>query len=156
MALFAFATIRSCCTKAAAQASTGCGSEVTVSQANRLWESFTAQGPTELSRLPSRYLSVPAYPILLSRTSRPTCLYHTRGLETLSCFDIWLATFHIVEMLYDTPFPTEPQNDLVPTQTERNTEIRTRYEHAEAVVDLAREYGISEQRISQIVHGRRS
>jgi hypothetical protein len=79
-------------------------------------------------------------------------LHDTRGLETLSCFDMWLAAFHIIEMLYDTPFPTEPQNDLVPTQTERNAEIRTRYEHGEAVVDLAKEYGISEQRISQIVH----
>jgi hypothetical protein len=56
-------------TKAAAQASTGCGSEVTASQANRLWESFQAQGSSELSRLSSVYLSVPAYPILPGQTT---------------------------------------------------------------------------------------
>jgi hypothetical protein len=63
-ALFAFATDGPAAPKAAAQASTGCGSEVTASQVNRLWESFQAQGLTELSRLPSVYLSLPAYPIL--------------------------------------------------------------------------------------------
>jgi hypothetical protein len=31
-----------------------------------------------------------------------------------ACFDIWLATFHIMEMLYDTPFPETPQSDHTP------------------------------------------
>jgi Mor family transcriptional regulator len=61
-----------------------------------------------------------------------------------------------MEMLYDTPFPTEPQNDLVPAQTERNEEIRARYEAGEIRASLARAYGISEQRVNQIIRGRRS
>jgi hypothetical protein len=78
-----------------------------------------------------------------------------RGLKPAACFDIWLATFHIVEMLYDSPFPTEPQNDLVPTKAGRNAEIRECYEQGETVGELAAEFGISEQRVSQIVHVRR-
>ena len=80
----------------------------------------------------------------------------TGGGETLSCFNIWLAAFHIIEMLYDTPFPTEPQNDSIPTQTERNADIRAKYRHGVSVVDLAREFELSEQRVSQIIHGRRN
>jgi hypothetical protein len=79
-----------------------------------------------------------------------------RGLKPPACFDIWLATFHIVENLYDTPFPTEPQNDLQPPQPERNEEIRQRHAEGELVRDLAQDFGISEQRVSQIVRGRRS
>jgi hypothetical protein len=76
-----------------------------------------------------------------------------RGFKPAACFDIWLATFHIIEMLYDTPFPTEPQNDLVPAQTERNEEIRARYEAGETGVSIAQTFGISEQRVSQIIRG---
>ena len=61
-----------------------------------------------------------------------------------------------MEMLYDTPFPNEPQNDLVPAQTERNEEIRARYETGETGASIARAFGISEQRVNQIVHERRS
>jgi hypothetical protein len=78
-----------------------------------------------------------------------------RGYEPAACFDIWLAAFHIIEMLYDTPFPTEPQNDL-PSKTERNAEIRTRHAEGETVGELAAAFDISEQRVSQIIHGRRN
>jgi hypothetical protein len=78
-----------------------------------------------------------------------------RGFEPAACFDIWLAAFHIIEQLYDTPFPTEPQNDL-PSKKERNAKIRARYEQGETVGELAVEYKLSEQRISQIIHGRRN
>jgi hypothetical protein len=77
------------------------------------------------------------------------------GFEPTACFDMWLATFHILDMLYDTPFPTEPQNDL-PSKTERNAEIRARYEQGKTVGELAAAFGISEQRVSQIIHGRRN
>ena len=80
----------------------------------------------------------------------------SRGFNPAACFDIWLATFHIMEMLYDTPFPTEPQNDLVPAQTERNEEIRARYEAGETGISIAQMFGISEQRVNQIIRGRRS
>ena len=79
-----------------------------------------------------------------------------RGFEPTACFDIWLAAFHILDMLYDSPFPTEPQNDLVPEKAERNAEIRARYKAGESVSELAAAFGISEQRVSQIIHGRRS
>ncbi len=77
-----------------------------------------------------------------------------RGFEPTACFDIWLAAFHIIEQLYDTPYPTEPQNDL-PSKKERNAEIRARYEQGETVGELAADFEISEQRVSQIIHGRR-
>jgi hypothetical protein len=83
-------------------------------------------------------------------------LIHARGFEPAACFDIWLATFHILEMLYDSPFPAEPQNDLVLTETERNTDIRKRYEQGETISELAAAFGIPKQRVSQIIHGRRN
>jgi Mor family transcriptional regulator len=61
-----------------------------------------------------------------------------------------------MQMLYDTPFPTEPQNDLVPAQTERNEEIRAGYEAGETGASIAKAFGISEQRVNQIIRGRRS
>ena len=79
-----------------------------------------------------------------------------RGFIPAACFDIWLAAFHILEALYDSPFPTEPQNDLVPEKAERNAEIHVRYKAGESVSELAAVFGISEQRVSQIIHGRRN
>lgn len=58
-------------------------------------------------------------------------------------------------MLYDTPFPVEPQTDLVPEKAERNAEIWARYAQGETVGQLAAAYNISEQRVSQIIRGRR-
>ena len=80
-----------------------------------------------------------------------------RGFKPAACFDIWLATFHnIIEMLYNTPYPTEPQNDLVPEKAERNADIIARYEAGETGALIAQAYGISEQRVNQIIGGRRS
>ncbi len=59
-------------------------------------------------------------------------------------------------MLYDTPYPTEPQNDLVPEKTERNAEIVARYEAGESGASLAHAFGISEQRVNQIIRGHQS
>jgi hypothetical protein len=78
-----------------------------------------------------------------------------RGFKPAACFDIWLATFHIMEMLYDTPFPAEPQNDLVHEKVERNADIIARHETSETGASLAQSFGISEQRVNQIVRGRR-
>ncbi len=77
-----------------------------------------------------------------------------RGLRTAACFDVWLATFHILEMLYDTPFPDTPQSDHI-EKTDRNAEIIVRYEAGETGASIAGSFGISEQRVSQIVHGQR-
>ena len=48
--------------------------------------------------------------------------------------------------------PVELLTNLTPTKHQRNEDIRARYVAGEAVVDLARLFGISEQRVSQIVH----
>lgn len=61
-----------------------------------------------------------------------------------------------MEMLYSTPFPAKPQNAAAPVQVERNAEIRARYAQGETVGKLATEFGISEQRNSQIIHCRRN
>jgi phage terminase Nu1 subunit (DNA packaging protein) len=86
--------------------------------------------------------------------SKPCPLLPHRGFEDTACFDLWLATFHILEMLYDTPFPDEPQTDHI-EKTERNAEIITRYEAGETGASLAQAYGISEQRVNQIVRRKR-
>jgi Mor family transcriptional regulator len=60
-----------------------------------------------------------------------------------------------MEMLYDTPFPEMPQTDHTPEEADRNAEIIARYETDETGADLARAFGISEQRVNQIVRRRR-
>jgi Mor family transcriptional regulator len=61
-----------------------------------------------------------------------------------------------MEILYDTPYPSEPQNDLVPEKVERNAEIIARYEAGETGGSIAQAFSISEQRVNQIIRGRRS
>jgi Mor family transcriptional regulator len=57
-------------------------------------------------------------------------------------------------MLYDTPYPDTPQSDHV-GKTDRNAEIIARFKAGETGVSVAQAYGISEQRVNQIVHRRR-
>jgi Mor family transcriptional regulator len=57
-------------------------------------------------------------------------------------------------MLYDTPFPDTPQTDHI-EKTDRNAEIIARHAEGETGASLAQVYGISEQRVSQILRGRR-
>jgi hypothetical protein len=79
-----------------------------------------------------------------------------RGLDTISCFDVWLATFHILEMLYDTPFPEMPQTNLVPEKAAWNAEIIALHKTGRTVVSIAKQFRISEQRVNQIIRGRRN
>jgi hypothetical protein len=67
---------------------------------------------------------------------------------------LWLATFHIMEMLYDTPYPETPQTDRI-EKPDRNAEIIARYGTGETGACLAAAFGISEQRVNQIVRGKR-
>ena len=57
----------------------------------------------------------------------------------------------------DQIFPEIPQIRMSPSpkRVSRNELIRERYEEGEFMSDLSREYGVSRQRISQIVHHRR-
>jgi Mor family transcriptional regulator len=51
--------------------------------------------------------------------------------------------------------PTVPLTDHTPTKRHRNEQIRRRYQRGETVMRLAAAFGLSEQRISQILRRRR-
>jgi hypothetical protein len=51
--------------------------------------------------------------------------------------------------------PSMPISGKTPRQVDRNAEIHIRKENGESVPDLAKAYGISEQRVHQILRGRR-
>ncbi|KAB2903687.1 MAG: hypothetical protein F9K27_12110 [Anaerolineae bacterium] len=46
-------------------------------------------------------------------------------------------------------------NNLTPKKTRRNQELRQQYANGESIPDLAKVFGISEQRVHQILRGRR-
>jgi Mor family transcriptional regulator len=48
-----------------------------------------------------------------------------------------------------------PRNDHTPTKQERNQEIRARYAAGEQVGYLAQVFDLSEQRVSQVLRGKR-
>ncbi len=73
--------------------------------------------------------------------------------EPAACFDIWWATFHILEMLYATPFPHKPQTDHA-EKADRNADLIARYEAGETGACIAKAFGISEQRMNQIIRRR--
>ena len=52
-------------------------------------------------------------------------------------------------------FPEKPINLSHVKKSERNAQIRARYANGEALSDLAREFGLSPQRVYQIVHRKR-
>ncbi len=51
--------------------------------------------------------------------------------------------------------PDFPVTDHTPSKHERNRRIRERYAKGETVVSLAEVFGISQQRVSQILRGKR-
>jgi Mor family transcriptional regulator len=57
-------------------------------------------------------------------------------------------------MLYDTPFPHTPQTNHI-EKIDRNADLIARYQAGETGARIAQAYGISEQRVNQIVHRRR-
>jgi hypothetical protein len=50
---------------------------------------------------------------------------------------------------------TVPLTDHTPTKHRRNDHIRRRYQQGETVMRLAAAFGLSQQRVSQILHGKR-
>lgn len=64
-------------------------------------------------------------------------------------------TFALGIVYLGRPLPTSPMSDSTPAQHVRNAEIMARYVQGERVIDLARRFGISPQRVHQIVRGRR-
>jgi hypothetical protein len=61
-----------------------------------------------------------------------------------------------MEMLYDIPFPGMVQSNHTPEKADRNAEIIARYAAGETGGSLALAFGISEQRVNQIVRRQRS
>jgi len=80
-----------------------------------------------------------------------------RGLLDTSVFEqlAYAARRMILETYVGIPLPQRPVTRNTPTQCERNEEIHLRHQHGETLISLAELFGISEQRVWQIVHGRR-
>jgi hypothetical protein len=51
--------------------------------------------------------------------------------------------------------PQTPVSRITPPKCERNEEIRLRHQQGETLLNLAELFGLSENRVWQIVHGRR-
>ena len=80
-------------------------------------------------------------------------MLHT-GLDLTSVHITEWAYIFLAQCLYDfAPLPEMPVNNAIPKKIGRNEEIRQRYEAGETMAELAKVYGISEQRVHQIVRG---
>lgn len=77
---------------------------------------------------------------------------HT-GVETLLRPEVRVAAFQMLETIF--PYIPRRWNSKTPRKVSRNEIIRQRFAAGEPMSDLSSEYGISRQRISQIVHRRR-
>ena len=128
---------------------------MTASQVNRLWESFQAQGLTELSRLPSVYLSLQSIPLFQVRPVGLTCSYHTRGMRGRSFPQVLFAMAFAISIAYrGQSLPPSPVSGTSP-KCARNAEIRAHHKKGESIATLSQAFGITEQRIWQILHERR-
>lgn len=79
-----------------------------------------------------------------------------RGLYTTSFPKVRFAQmFALAIAYYEQALPSKPVSNGTPTKCARNEEIRARHASGEPVGYIARLFDISEQRVSQIVRGRR-
>ena len=85
------------------------------------------------------------------------CLYHTRGLLDISVFQQlrYAARRIMLELYLGMELSSGPVSRITPPKHARNAEIRARYQAGETLRTLADVFGISEQRVHQIVQGRR-
>jgi DNA-binding NarL/FixJ family response regulator len=82
-------------------------------------------------------------------------MLHT-GFEVNSVHSVDAAIARFILILYaGQPEPTEPVNKKSKTETERNEDIRRRFTNGQSIGSIARHYGLSKQRVHQIIHGRR-
>ncbi len=78
------------------------------------------------------------------------------GLEDSSSASIEKAVQRILRLLYaGMELPQEPLTDFIPPKEERNAEIYQRYLTGARAVDLAKEYGMSLQRIYVIIRNQK-
>ena len=81
----------------------------------------------------------------------------SEGFEPTSSATLAHAVRRILRVLYSgIPHPAAPLNDFTPTKHNRNREIYTRYLAGERAIELAAEYGISLQRLHEIIRNERN
>ncbi len=85
---------------------------------------------------------------------KPVPLWGLRGSCCATPLDGSARICQHLYLSYDTP-PKKPVSATTPHLVDRNQQIRDRYDAGESLSDLAKAFGISPQRISQIIHGRR-
>jgi len=80
-----------------------------------------------------------------------------RGLEPRGLqHPVAAIQYGMLLMYVGRKMPLAPLTDHTPTKLTRNQEIRERYAQGETIVDLAEAFEISEQRVSQVLRGRRN
>jgi Mor family transcriptional regulator len=71
-----------------------------------------------------------------------------------SLFSPKAASLHLIQILYlNRPVPSIPKSHKTPRKIDRNTELRQLYADGVSVPELAVRYGISQQRVHQILKG---
>ena len=99
---------------------------------------------------------VPGYPLHQVRQSGLTCLYHTRGIRGRSFPQVLFAVAFAMAISYrGLELPQSPVSDGTLPKCKRNAEIRARHQQGESIAMLAEIFGITEQRIWQILNDRR-
>jgi Mor family transcriptional regulator len=80
-----------------------------------------------------------------------------RGYHDTSVFEQlrYAARRMMIELYAGILLPTHPISKITPSKHARNAEIRARHRAGESLSALAGVFGISEQRVYQIVQGRR-
>ena len=79
-----------------------------------------------------------------------------RGLEPRGLqHPVAAIQYGMLLMYIGQKMPLAPLTDHTPSKLTRNQEIRERYAQGETIVDLAEAFDISEQRVSQVLRGRR-
>jgi hypothetical protein len=80
-----------------------------------------------------------------------------RGYHDTSVFEQlrYAARRLILETYAGILLPQRPVSRITPTKCDRNEEIRSRHTRGKTLTSLADMFGLSEQRVWQIVHGRR-
>jgi hypothetical protein len=78
-----------------------------------------------------------------------------RGLLDTSVFQQlrFAARRMMIELYLGIVLPTQPVSKVTPRKQARNAEIRARHRAGESLSTLAEGFGISEQRVHQIVQG---
>jgi hypothetical protein len=79
-----------------------------------------------------------------------------RGLQPRPCYTPSEAVERVLALLYrNAPPPEAPLSSKTEEKTDRNDEIRRRHAAGESMGQLAREYDLTLQRVSQIIHQKR-